>query len=111
MAEFNSNIRIDPNKFSIQDTEDLLTATGKESIQEVFALLGGDDKKEAPVTKEVLNVIAQLIFISQRGANPDFSLEDAKRVSIGDFKAAMRQPATIEEDPETGKERLALPDR
>ena len=98
MAEFNPAVRINPKKFNIQDIEFLMDATGKDSLEEIFEVF---EKESAKVTKELLNTVANLVFVSQRKANPDFTLADAKSVTVEQFQEAMQ--GASEEDEEPGK--------
>ena len=101
MADFNPNIKVDPKKFTIAETEEILEYTGKDDLQEVFAIFQDDNKS---VTRELLNTVAILVTVSQRKGNPDYKIEDAKNVTMEEFQAAMKGGQVEDSEDEEGKE-------
>lgn len=85
MADYDSIKKMDPNEFTLEDIEYLLEATGKEEFSEIFSVFEGEGNLNA----ETINVMSQLIFVSNRKSNPEFTLEDAKRIPLGVFKEMM----------------------
>ena len=101
MAEFNPNVSIDVNKLTIEDIEHMLEATGKDSMQEILSTLSTGD-----VDRAMLTAVSNLVYVTQRKVNPDFTLEDAKKVSMGEFSEAFGSPKDGEEE-DGGKEESA----
>jgi hypothetical protein len=96
-----TTLRVDPDDMTIGDLEDFQDLTG-ETIERAFSPKyvldeNGEktyDDKGRPL-KDVYvgpKVLKALIFLSERRANPDFTLDDARKVKVSDLEIVSAEP-------------------
>ena len=90
MGTYNPDIKIDPQEMRLDDVEYLLDVSGKEDLAEVFSVLEAEK-----LTKEAIKIMANLIYVTQRVLNPEFTLQDAMELPMKTFnnlKAVAENP-------------------
>lgn len=73
-------LRFDPNSMKIRDLVDLEDAAGAEAFQQIME------------GKPTAKMIAALVWILKRRENPDFTLEDAYEVEVGQVDLEVVEP-------------------
>lgn len=96
-------IKFDPNEWTLGDMDDFETVVGK-PLSEVFKaknVIGDDgqpekDKRGRPVKEVTLDAksIIAIVWLEKRRTNPEFTLEDARKVKFTALEMAG------DEDPE-----------
>lgn len=74
-------IALDPNALSFGDLEDFETATG-EGLMETFGKVGEDGNLQGLKIKTMV----ALVWVCGRQENPDFTLDDARKVRLNDLE-------------------------
>ena len=73
---------IDPNTLTLGEVRELMVAFNAESMQDVFDAFQAEE-----VTVRKLDMMAHLVWFSERRGNPAATLEDAYSMSLTDFTA------------------------
>lgn len=83
-AKASNALVIDPNSLSVGDIEDIEEYVGK-PISEVFKEGPADAEGNREVQLSGKALVA-VVWVLKREADPDFTIEDARKVKITDFK-------------------------
>jgi hypothetical protein len=98
-------LTVRPNDMSIGDLEDFYDQTGMpiEKAFEPKPVLDDDgqkvlDDKGRPVKEVQVNpkMLKVLVWIIERASNPDFTLEDARKVKISELEIDNRDQAELD---------------
>jgi hypothetical protein len=90
-----TTLRINPDDFTIGDLEDFESITGTTFEKALAAKVQFDedgnkvvDAKGRPVKAVEMNttVLKALIYLSERATNPDFTIDDARKVKVSELQ-------------------------